>query len=285
MATWNSANGSYQSGNKTLFEVQGLATPNGMIVSNTNPLPVTGLSANSIASAPFEWQVALGNIDGATQVNIFGYTATVNATPAIVWENSPREYAYINTAQRLSVNSSSVTDDSCKVLISGLDANWAPLSEVVQLNGTTVVTTNNAFLRVNSMILTQPGAGQEMNIGHITAYYNSTKLAIIDPNAGRTQMSQYSVANNYTLFVQNVNIFSGDAAGASKYMNFRVDVKNNVSNVNFILLHTTWQNGYQLPRVNPFGYAGKSDVRWQLFTNSGEYTGSVVIEAILIRNS
>ena len=179
------------------------------------------------------------------------FRSTVNATPAIVWENSPVEYAYINTAQRLSVNSSSVTDDSCKVLISGLDANWAPLSEVVQLNGTTVVTTNNAFLRVNSMILTQPGAGQEMNIGHITAYYNSTKLAIIDPNAGRTQMSQYSVANNYTLFVQNVNIFSGDAAGASKFMNFRVDVKNNVSNVNFILLHTTWQNGYQLPRINP----------------------------------
>ena len=29
MATWNSANASYQTGNKTLFEVQMLATPDG----------------------------------------------------------------------------------------------------------------------------------------------------------------------------------------------------------------------------------------------------------------
>ena len=43
MATYNSANTTYQSGNKTLFEVQMLATPNGQVVSNTNPFPVTGI--------------------------------------------------------------------------------------------------------------------------------------------------------------------------------------------------------------------------------------------------
>jgi len=46
MATFNSANGSFQTFNKTLFEAQMLATPNGMIVSNTNPLPVTLGSSN-----------------------------------------------------------------------------------------------------------------------------------------------------------------------------------------------------------------------------------------------
>lgn len=286
MATYNSGNSSFQDFNKTLFEAQMLATPDGHVVSNTNPLPVVGFLGNTIASAPFEWQVAMGKIPEATQVNIFGYTAAVNSTFAVCWENSPIDYVYLSTAQQLSINSSSSSDNStAQVTISGLDANWAPLTETANLNGTSVVTTNNAFLRVNSMVLSKPANGQETNIGHVTAYYNTTPLAIIDPTIGKTQMSQYSIANNYTLYVQNINIYSGDASGASKYMNFRVDVKNHISNLNSILLHTTWQNQYQLPRANPFPYTNKSDVRWQLATNSGDYTGSVVIEAILVRNT
>ena len=46
MATFNSANGHYQAGNKTLFETQMLAVANGTVVSNTNPLPVTLGSSN-----------------------------------------------------------------------------------------------------------------------------------------------------------------------------------------------------------------------------------------------
>ena len=80
-------------------------------------------------------------------------------------------------------------------------------------------------------------------------------------------------------------MFSGDAAGASKYMNFRVDVYNAVTGVNYLLLHTTWQNQYQLPRQNPYAYSGKNDIRWQMATNSGTYTGSAVIEGTLIKNN
>ena len=392
MATWNSANASYQTGNKTLFEVQMLATPDGTEVSNvnplpvtlgnanvninantinvsvpntvvvnssptdpvhvhlsevgnsgiltvpympvggnvsitgnvagitsnvtvsvnnfptnqtvsgnvnsiiynsngaaittTNPLPVTAVSANSTTSASFEWQVAFGNIPNATQVNVFGYSDTIANTYCISWENSPLDYVYLNTAQSLSVNSTSTSDNSnAKILITGLDSNWAPLSEVVTLNGTAVVTTTNAFLRVNSMAMTQPGTGQNTNLGTITAYYGTTQLAKIAAQIGRSQMSQYSVANGYTLYVQNINMFSGDAAGASKFMNFRVDVYNAVTGVNYLVLHTTWQNQYQLPRSNPFAYSGKNDIRWQMATNSGTYTGSAVIEATLIKNN
>ena len=326
MATFNSANGSYQTFNKTLFETNMVALSNGHVVDSTNrfpvdigntvinisgnvnistsntniynsngaaitntaPLPVTLYSSNSVAPAAassFEWQVALGNIPNATQVNIFGYSATISNTYCIAWENSPAEYAYLSTAQNLSANSTSASDDAnTQILIQGLDSTWAPLSETITLNGTSVVGTLNKFLRVNSATLIKPGTNQNTNIGTITLYYGTTQLAEIAPQISRSQMSQYSVANGYTLYVQNINMFSGDAAGASKYMNFRVDVLNNVTGVNFILLHTTWQNQYQLPRLNPYAYPGKSDIRWQMATNSGIYTGSAVIEATLIRN-
>ena len=286
MAQWSKVSNNFMQDNKSLFEAHTLATPDGIIVSASNPLPVTGYSSNVIAAAPFEWQVALGAIPNATQVNVFGYSANIANTYGIAWENSGLDYNYLTTAQTLSINSTSSSDNStAKVLLQGLDANWAPLSEVVTLNGTTVVTTTNQFLRVNSMVLTQAASGQNTNVGAVTAYYGATQLAEMAPTTSKSQMSQYSVANNYTLYVQNVNLFSGDASGASKYMNFRVDVMNNVTGVNFILLHTTWQNQYQLPRSNPFAYQGKSDIKWQMATNSGSYSGSAVIEATLIRNS
>ena len=286
MAQWSKVSNNYMQDNKSLFEAHTLATPDGIIVSASNPLPVTGYSSNVIAAAPFEWQVALGAIPNATQVNVFGYSANIANTYGIAWENSGLDYTYLTTAQTLSINSTSSSDNStAKVLLQGLDANWAPLSEVVTLNGTTVVTTTNQFLRVNSMVLTQAASGQNTNVGAVTAYYGTTQLAEMAATTSKSQMSQYSVANNYTLYVQNVNLFSGDASGASKYMNFRVDVMNNVTGVNFILLHTTWQNQYQLPRSNPFAYQGKSDIKWQMATNSGSYSGSAVIEATLIKNS
>jgi hypothetical protein len=69
MATYNSANTTYQSGNKTLFEVQMLATPNGQVVSNTNPLPVTLGSSNVNITA-----------NGSINVNVPN-TIIVNSSP------------------------------------------------------------------------------------------------------------------------------------------------------------------------------------------------------------
>jgi hypothetical protein len=68
MATWNSGNSSYQSGNKTLFEVYMLATPDGVEVSNTNPLPVT------LGNATIE-------ITGSNVNVTIPNTVTVNSTP------------------------------------------------------------------------------------------------------------------------------------------------------------------------------------------------------------
>ena len=65
MAIYNTGNNTFQSGNKTLFEVNQLATSNGNLVTNTNPLPVT-LGSNNIT------------ITGS--VNI-GTTVEVSSTP------------------------------------------------------------------------------------------------------------------------------------------------------------------------------------------------------------
>ena len=65
MAQFNTANNSYQSGNKTLFEVNQIATANGDLVTNTNPFPVT---------------LGSENITITGNVNV-GTTVSVNSTP------------------------------------------------------------------------------------------------------------------------------------------------------------------------------------------------------------
>jgi len=42
MAQYNTGNNAFQAANKTLFEVNQIATANGSLVSNTNPFSVTG---------------------------------------------------------------------------------------------------------------------------------------------------------------------------------------------------------------------------------------------------
>ena len=78
MATWNSGNSSYQSGNKTLFEVQMLATPDGVEVSNTNPLPVT-----------------LGN----ATIEITGSNVNVTIPNTVVVNSSPENPVHVHISE------------------------------------------------------------------------------------------------------------------------------------------------------------------------------------------
>lgn len=82
MATFNIANGSLQSGNKSLFETNIIATPNG-VVSTSNPLPVNiGTSTISITGNV--------NVQTATNTNIFNSNgvAITNTAPLSVYVTS-----------------------------------------------------------------------------------------------------------------------------------------------------------------------------------------------------
>ena len=189
------------------------------------------------------------------------------------------------TASQLTVVSTSATDNNtARVTIFGLDANWNPLVEQIALTGTSNVTTAGTFLRINQMLMTAPSTGQVTNVGTITAKIGATTYAQINPGIGKTQMSVYSVAAGKSFYLTQITALSGDATGASKYMNFEAVIKNNVTGVSFTLLQATFQNIYQVQRVMPLAYGEKQDIKWQLYTNSGSYTGSIIVEGALLTN-
>jgi hypothetical protein len=88
----------------------------------------------------------------------FGYNATTNTTAETIWTQS-NAYTW-NSAAQLELTSTDADDTDTTgagartVTIEGLDANYAEITETVDMNGQTAdagSTTTASFLRVNRM--------------------------------------------------------------------------------------------------------------------------------------
>jgi hypothetical protein len=259
--------------------------------SSSNPSNVIPNNENMLA-APWNWQVARGLVSGATAINIFAASNNVGTGSSVtLWElTGTTAYAFPASAQQMRVSSTSATDTGlAKVQINGLDTDWNLISETVTLNGTANVTTVNSYLRINNMVMITPATGQTSNVGTITLKNTSGTVtyAQITIGYGRTAMSIYSVPSGYTLWVSNINIFSGDGNGGNAYINYQArTTNNNVTPANTITaLNTTFGLVYSVIRQNPFPYTQKSDVQWQFSTNTGTHSVGLILEATLISNT
>jgi hypothetical protein len=97
-------------------------------------------------------QVSRGLIRGATVRNIFGYNTAITTAFIPAWEFAS-VYAYPGSAITMTVTSASGSDDGKTLLIQGLDANYAEISDVVTINGAGDINTNKPFFRINDVIL------------------------------------------------------------------------------------------------------------------------------------
>jgi hypothetical protein len=260
------------------------------LVNALGQIVASSSNNESTTSADFMTQVARGKVTGASQVNLFAFSTNVPAFPNYytLWENTgTTQYAFPASAVVMTLASTSASDNAqATVLISGLDSTWALQTETVTLNGTTNVTTAKSFLRINSMILTSPGAGQTSNVGVITAKNGGVTYAQMNAGIGKNQAAVYSVPNGYTLYLYSINAFNGDSA-ASGYINYQVKSTNNAltNPVTLTVLQTSWDTAYQVERINPFPYTQKTDVQWQFATNSGVHHVGLILQGILIDNT
>lgn len=267
MAVFNSANNALQDGNKTLFE---------MSMQNSS----------SLYSAPWDVQVSRGKVPGVIQVNVFGYGNNVtNASYTSLWEDGV--YEFPAAAATMNVFSSSASDTGAVVTISGLDANYNMISESLTLAGTSNVATTKQFLRINTFNMTTPNTSQNTNVGTITLK-NAANSAMMYPGVGRMQNSWYSIPAGYSLYIRNINIFSGETkTGATPtWFYYRVRNHNNVTGMHYNVLTTSFQNEYKVQRNNPVRYTEKSDIEWQFSSSdAGPHTVGIILEALLISDS
>lgn len=145
--------------------------------------------------------VSRGLIANTTRLQRTGYSAAIGSSAQTIW-NEAAAYVFPAAAGVLTVSSGSASDTSAgtgarTVTITGLDANFNVLTEVLSLTGQTAVSTVNSYFRVNLVQVTTAGSGGSnagviyIGTGLVTAgkpatIYNSVAIGF---NVSRTAVT------------------------------------------------------------------------------------------------
>lgn len=223
--------------------------------------------------------IAKGVVMDASQRNIFGTTggATTIVTGGFrtPWEVAG-DYAFPSAAAQMTLVSTSTSDTAVTVLIIGLDANYNEIRETQTLTGTTPITTDNTYFRINDFITIAGNA-----VGTVTLKVGATTYTQINPGTGRDQKAVYTVPAGHCYFLQRIDAFCTDANGgkAARFRNFIRSANGRELRV----ADTTFFENMQILRQTPFKYDEKTDISMQLLSLSGSTFGSVFAEGILVK--
>ena len=243
-------------------------------------------------SEPFDLQVSRGQVPYHSAQNIFGY-GTTPASAGIfrtVWENmGTTEYVFPSSALTMQLVSTAA-GDTASITIVGLDANYAVISEILVLNGTTNVPTVNQYLRINSISVstgsaTNPtGVVSLSNSGVVYAQINTGVFNGTTSSLGRSQMAVYTVPAGYTFYGYRYGAYSSFNGNSANYTTYRA-ITNSSAGVQQMIVQTPFNTNYEVQRHYPFPYYEKTDLRFQIAPSAA--TAAVVsinIGGVLVAN-
>lgn len=156
-------------------------------------------------------QISHGNIAGHARATLDGYNGGLGTAYEPIWAISGSAYPWLTAAQQLTVSSDATTDvfgsgtGAWVVKVDGLDTNWEPISETLNLNGRNPVTTVNSFLRVNMLMVVAAGSAGSNNgalyvgYGTVTTGVPANILSAIPATENVASQIIYSVPLGHTL--------------------------------------------------------------------------------------
>ncbi len=176
---------------------------------------------------PFNLQVARGQIPNHKSLFKYGNNTDINGSLETIWSYGGL-YVYPTSAMQMKVSSSSANDTAegtgaRTIVVSGLNAVYEEISEVVVLNGQTAVLTLNTFIRVFRSYVVTAGSGNTaagiiyIGTGTVTAGVPATVYAEIALNENQTLMALWTVPAGYTLYL-NRGVFSAASNNAAQYI-------------------------------------------------------------------
>ena len=224
----------------------------------------------------WEAAVALGKTTGNEAWNIFGYSTAATGNLKAMWYRAT-DYVFPPAAQIMQVKSDDAAD-TMNLLISGLDANYDRIQEVVTLAGTSIVPTTKEYLRLNlAIILSGSNAGTidiGDDLGGTPTYYKG-----IRPGDGRCQDGFSTIPRGYQFALYRIDAFSADSNAAKPgiFRNYVANESGRILNV----ARTTFFDNMNIQRRIPFVYAEKTDIQLQLSPVTGTHEMGVFAEGVL----
>ena len=232
---------------------------------------------------PFELQVSRNQITGHSVLNIFGYQASVTTTSIPVWENAS-VYTYPTSA--LTMTYASTASETLTMTVTGLDANYAVVTDTVTFTaGTSGTATNGTqFFRINSMIVTSAGTLGGSNVGTITAKNGGTTYAQIAIGVGKTQMAIYTVPAGFSFYLNRIDVFASNPYTSANNLTFINWQQNPATKVAFNVAQSPFISILDIHRQYPLIYTEKTDIQFRVNTNAGTYAVGAFGEGVLVAN-
>lgn len=164
-----------------------------------------------IKTTNFSLEVAKGNVPKHGLITKFGHNNDIDtgSTPEDIW-NTGGAYVAPTAARVHAIVSTSVNDTSAgtgarTVLLYGVDATYARITETVTLNGTTPVNTVSSYLHIHLIQVRTVGSGG-VNAGLITATAatDATVTCSVAVGEGQSESSVYLVPLGYTAYIMRI---------------------------------------------------------------------------------
>lgn len=238
------------------------------------------------ATTDIKLERAAGNIANQSVVHKFGANESIAAssTEDIAHDGS---IAFLQSATAVRVAAGNAADTSSgagarKVMVEGLDQNWASASEELTTNGTSAGSAGSTtFIRVFRAYVTDSGTYGAANTGEITIENSGggTNLIKIGAGYGQTTSSAYTVPAGKTAYLTRLRVtVDGDKEATMRFFQRQNadDVSAPVSSPR--LIHIT--ANLITSQVQPFdsypSFPAKTDLWWTAQTGGGSGTSASV---------
>ena len=108
---------------------------------------------------------------------------------------------------------------------------------------------------------------------------------VINIGIGKSQSTIYTVPAGYSFYLDLAEVNTSNNYTGSTIVTYRVQSINNATGVKLAVLQQPFVSNYVANRSStPFAYSEKTDIQWQLSTNTGTIAAGVIISGKLINN-
>ena len=233
-----------------------------------------GYFKDNIASPHAQLEMAHRRLGDATQVQLFGFNRDIETGYETVWNNGGGLYTFPTEALTMSCVSSS-TSDTMSILIQGLDANYEALDDIVVLTGTTPVSTNVPFFRINTVVILSGN-----NVGNISLTNGGTTYAYIEAAHGTEQAIIYTTPARQSLYVFTAQFTSG-TVNPNKYLTSRGVTRSSTGRI-IRFWESTFQQDVIFDLAVPFRVPPKTDFTIEAKSSSGTNELSIYLGCVLL---
>jgi hypothetical protein len=226
------------------------------------------------------FSIAQGQFDGYSVVQVSGYNPDIDTAAAeTIWcGGGVYPWSVFDSVRVLTVVSTSASDTG-SVVVSGLDADFNPITEEIDCAGLTPTTGSVQFKRINSAFYKNGGSN---NAGDVTVTANGNTVGLIQVGIGQTLTGVYTVPAGYTAYILSGNF----SAQKGKDAQVRFYVRLFGQNFRTVHIGEVFENTYHYDFHAPVAMPEKSDLDVQGFLVEANNTRVTTnFSMILVRNN